>query len=162
MLRHFQALLAAATIATALSAAAGTPDPAAADARANRRAEMKQRFFDRIDVNHDGSISRNEYRAWVDSRFDRLDANRDGSVDANEVANSPQVRERVQKRSERFVKRFDASGTGKVSQADFEAKAMARFDHLAHGADTLSLDQFDIAGKHRYHDDSAKDPSTPR
>lgn len=162
MRRHFQALLAAATIGTALSAAAGTPDPAAADARANRRAEMKQRFFDKIDVNHDGSISRDEYRAWVDSRFDRLDANRDGTVDANEIANSQLARERVQKRAERFVKRFDASGSGKVSQADFEAKAMTRFDRLANGADTVSMDQFEMAGKHRYHHDSAKDPSTAR
>jgi hypothetical protein len=162
MCRHFQALLAAAAIGMAFSAVAGTPDPAVADTRANRRAEMKQRFFDQIDANHDGRMSRDEYRAWVDSRFDRLDANRDGTVDANEIANSPQARERVQKRAQRFVKRFDASGSGKVSQADFEAKAMARFDRLANGADTISMDQFDGPWNHGRRHDIAKDPSTAR
>ena len=162
MRRHFQALLAAAAIGVALSAVAAVPDTGTGDARATRRADMKQRFFDRIDADHDGSISRDEYRGWVDSRFERLDINRDDTVDADEIANSPQVRERVRKRAQRFVKRFDASGSGKVSQADFEAKAMVRFDRLANGADTVSLDQFAMAGKQRYQHDSAKDPSTPR
>jgi hypothetical protein len=162
MRRHFQALLAAAALGTALSAGATAPDPAAADTRATRRADMKQRFFDRIDVNHDGSISRDEYRAWVDSRFDRLDANHDGTVDADEIANSPQTRARVQKRAERFVKHFDASGSGKVSQADFEAKAMARFDRLADGADTVGVDQFRGPGNHTHRRDATRDPSSPR
>lgn len=160
MRRHFQALLAAAAICTALSAVAGTPDSTTADVRANRRMQMKQHFFDQIDTNHDGTVSRDEYRAWVDSRFERLDANRDGSIDADEIANSPQARERVHRRAERFVKRFDASGSGKVSQADFEAKAMARFDRLANGADTVSKDQFGGPGNHGHRHDSAKDPST--
>jgi hypothetical protein len=162
MCRHVQALLAAAAIGMTFSAVAGTPDPAAADTRANRRAQMKQRFFDQIDANHDGRTSRDEYRAWVDSRFDRLDANRDGTVDADEIANSPQARERVQQRAERFVKRFDASGSGKVSKADFEAKAMTRFDRLANGADTVSMDQFDAPGNHGHRHDAAQDPPTAR
>jgi hypothetical protein len=160
MRSHLQALLVAASLGASLSALAGTPDPAAADTRASKRAEMKQRFFDQIDTNHDGSVSRDEYRAWVDARFARLDANHDSRVDANEIANSPQARERVQKRAERFVQRFDTSGSGEVSQADFEAKAMARFDRLANGADSLTPDQLGGPGRHGHRHDSAKDPST--
>lgn len=162
MRRHFQALLTAAAIGTALSAVAAAPDPAAADARVNRRAQVKQRLFDRIDLDHNGRISRDEYRAWIDSRFERLDANRDGTVDADEIANSPQARERVHRRAERFVQRFDASGSGKVSRADFEGKAMARFDRLANGADTLGVDQLGAPGKHGPRHDPATDPSSAR
>ena len=121
MRRFLQALLATASLGISLSAVAGTPDPAAADTRANRRAEMKQRFFDRIDANHDGSVSRDEYRTWIDNRFERLDANHDGTVDADEVANSPQARERVHKRAERFVRRFDASGSGESDPSRSQA-----------------------------------------
>ncbi|WP_395680287.1 EF-hand domain-containing protein [Dokdonella sp.] len=160
MRRHFQALLAAAAIGTALSAIAATPDPATADTRANRRAEMKQRLFDQIDANHDGRIGRDEYRAWIDRRFERLDGNRDGSIDADEIATSPQALERVHKRAERFVRRFDANGSGKVSKADFEAKAMARFDRLASGADSIGADQLGGPGIRGRRHDSARDPSS--
>jgi hypothetical protein len=162
MRRLLQALLATASLGISLSAVAGTPDPAAADTRANRRAEMKQRFFDRIDANHDGSVSRDEYRTWIDNRFERLDANHDGTVDADEVANSPQARERVHKRAERFGRRFDASGSGEVSRADFEAKEMARFDRLASGADSLTRDQLGGPARRGQRHDFATDPSTAR
>ena len=160
MRTHLQALLAAALLGAALPTVAAIPDPAATDTRANQHAEMKQRFFDQIDTNHDGRVSRDEYRAWVDGRFARLDANHDGTVDAGEIASSPQTQERVQKRAERFVRHFDASGSGKVSEADFEAKAMARFDRLANGADSLGVDQLGGFGRHGRRHDSARDPST--
>lgn len=160
MRRNLQALLAAAILGAALPAAATSPTPATADSRANQRAEMKQRFLDQIDTNHDGRVSRDEYRAWIDGRFARLDANHDGTVDADEIASSAQTQERVQKRAQRFVRRFDTSGSGKVSEADFEAKAMARFDRLANGADSLDADQLRGLGRRGHGHDSAKDPST--
>jgi hypothetical protein len=102
---------------------------------------FQQRFLDQIDTNHDGVVSRAEYQAWFDTRFARLDANGDGHVDANEIAASPQVAQRVQRRADRFVERYDASGSGSVSKADFEAKEMARFDRLSGGSGTVDADQ---------------------
>jgi hypothetical protein len=125
----------------------------AAPAPGSRHAERRQQFFDKIDTNHDGTISRAEYQAWVDSRFDKLDSNGDGSVNADEVATSPVAVNRVQKRAEGFVKRYDTTGSGTVSKSDFEAKEMQRFDRLSGGADSISEAEFDAAGQrmHRRH-----------
>jgi len=135
------------------AAAASAADPTAApSSRAEKRAEMRQEFFNKLDTNHDGVISRAEYQAWVDSRFAKLDTNGDGTVDADEVATSQAAMERVQKRAEGFVKRYDASGDGKVSKADFEAKEMQHFDRLSNGADSITEDQLAAARppfKHR-------------
>lgn len=134
---------------------AGTPGttPAPPPAPESRHAEWRQQFFDKIDANHDGTISRAEYQTWVDSRFAKLDSNGDGTVDADEVASSPMAAERVQKRAEGFVRRYDTTGSGQVSKADFEAKEMQRFDRLSNGADSITEDQFNAAAsrpfKHR-------------
>jgi len=135
------ALFAVCTLAAAGAALAADPAGSAAAPALNQHAQRQQHFFDKLDTNHDGVISRAEYQAWVDSRFAKLDTNGDGSVDANEIATSPATAARVQKRAEGFVKRYDQSGTGKVSKADFEAKEMSRFDRLSGGADTLTEQQ---------------------
>jgi EF hand len=129
---------------------ASATDPAASGAPDGGPAQWRQRFFDQIDTNHDGTISRTEYQAWVDGRFDRLDANGDDVVDASEIANSPTSAERAQKRAERFVQHYDTSGTGEVSKADFEAKAMQRFDRMSNGADSITQDEFAAARPHRH------------
>jgi len=120
---------------------AGTPDVAAEGGRHARRAAMQQQMFERLDANHDGQVSRAEYKASVDARFDKLDANGDGSVDAEEIARSPATAERVNRRAEGFVKRYDAAGSGKVTRADFEAKEMERFERIGGGADSVTLEQ---------------------
>ena len=51
------------------AAFAASPTPSAAPAPGTKQAEWRQRFFDKIDTNHDGVISRAEYQALVDSRF---------------------------------------------------------------------------------------------
>ncbi|HEY6544346.1 MAG TPA: hypothetical protein VIZ64_05590 [Dokdonella sp.] len=131
--------------------AAGTPfagSPDAADgSRHLRRAAMQQQMFERLDADHDGAVSRAEYKAWVDGRFDKLDANGDGSVDADEIARSPATAERVNRRAEGFVKRYDSAGTGKVTRSDFEAKEMARFERIGDGAESVTKEQFAKQGR---------------
>lgn len=143
---------------TALVAAgaafAGTAPGAGATPAPNAEpGQWRQRFFDKIDTNHDGTISRAEYQAFVDSRFARLDANGDGVVNADEVATSPMAAERAERRAQGFVKRYDTTGSGEVSRADFEAKEMQRFDRMSNGADSITEDQFAAAAtrpfKHR-------------
>ena len=77
----------------------------------------------------------------------------DGVVNADEVATSPMAAERVEKRAQGFVRRYDTTGRGEVSRADFEAKEMQRFDHMSNGADSVTEDQFTAAAtrsfKHR-------------
>lgn len=150
-MRNFLPTLFAASALCAAGAVVAAPVTDADLARQAKYAEAKQRFFDRIDTNHDGKISRAEYQAWVDGRFDKLDVNHDGVVDASEIASSPVAAERVQKRAEHFVKRYDASGSGKVSKSDFETKEMARFDKLGAGADSLTAEQFAAAHKRGPH-----------
>ncbi len=131
-------LFAVSALAVAGVTFAADPGSATTAPAPNSRAQWQQHFFDQIDTNHDGVISRAEYQAWVDSRFAKLDTSGDGVVTAQEIESSPATAARVQKRAEGFVKRYDTSGTGNVTKAEFEAKEMSRFDKLSGGADTLT------------------------
>jgi hypothetical protein len=143
------ALVAAGAAFAAPGSTAGTtPAPNA------QPGQWRQQFFDRIDTNHDGTISRAEYQAWVDNRFAKLDTNGDGVVNTDEVATSPMAAERVAKRAEGFVRRYDTTGSGEVSRSDYEAKEMQRFDRMSNGADSVTEDEFTAAAsrhfKHRH------------
>ncbi len=50
-----------------------------------RHAEGRKRWFDMIDANHDGTISKAESEAATDKRFARLDADRNGKVTQEEM-----------------------------------------------------------------------------
>jgi len=135
---------AGAAFATQGSSAGATPAPNADPG------QWRRQFFDRIDTNHDGTVSRAEYQAWIDGRFARLDSNGDGVVNAGEVATSPMAAERAERHAQRFVRRYDTSGSGEVSRADFEAKEMQRFDRMSHGAGAVTEDEFTAATAGRF------------
>jgi len=139
---HISLLLLSALLATAASAA----DPGASDQRAERRHQL----FGTIDADRDGTVSRAEYKDWIDSRFTKLDTNGDGVVSADELASSDVAAGRLQKHADRIVRRYDTSGSGQISKADFEAKEMQRFDRMSDGTDTITEDQFAASRRFRH------------
>ena len=156
-------VFAVSALAAAGAAIAADPGSDGSAPAVNARAQWQQHFFDQIDTNHDGVVSRTEYQAWVDSRFAKLDTSGSGSVTAAEIAASPATAARVQKRAEAFVKRYDTSGTGSVTKAEFEAKEMSRFDKLSGGADTLTEAQLSAhrhGGTHKHRQGQGAAPAT--
>src|SRR5262249_35159581 len=47
-----------------------------------KRAAMKQKYFDRIDTNHDGVITQDEYVAAATARFNKADTSGSGEITA--------------------------------------------------------------------------------
>ncbi len=80
------------------------------------------KFFDKIDINKDGAITREEARAAHARRFERLDANKDGTVSLEEF----------QAIAERRFARHDLNGDGRVTR---EEMAEAKGKHHKRKAD---------------------------
>ncbi len=80
------------------------------------------KFFDKIDINKDGAITREEARAAHARRFERLDANKDGTVSLEEF----------QAIAERRFARHDLNGDGRVTR---EEMAQAKREHHKRKAD---------------------------
>lgn len=154
-------VFAVSTLAAVCAAFAADPPSNGPDPSTHPRAQWRQHFFDQIDTNHDGVASRAEYKAWVDSRFAKLDTSGNGNVTAQEIESSPETAARVQKRAEKFIKRYDTGGTGQVTQAEFEAKEMSRFDTLSGGADTLTEAQLAAHRHGRMHRHGPDQGATP-
>ena len=100
-----------------------------------KRAEMKQKYFDRIDTNHDGVITQDEYVAAATARFNKADTNGSGEITAQQIASSPRMVKREQRFAAREVKHMDTNGDGVVSQDEYIAAAKARFAKLDKNGD---------------------------
>jgi hypothetical protein len=97
-----------------------TGEELAAESEA-RMAGMRDRNFDRMDANKDGSISRAEYDSQVMGRGRRADRagqpSRGGQAERGD-------------RSGWMMSRADSNGDGKMSEAEMTANTLARFDKI--------------------------------
>ena len=90
-------------------------------------------MFDRLDTNHDGVITKEEFQADVAARFARLDTNHDGKVSPEERAAArpgggggrgmagDMTLADIQAQAERRFDRLDTNHDGKIDQAEFAA-----------------------------------------
>ena len=106
-----------------------------------------QSRFARADANKDGKITRAEFNAARNKFFAGMDRNKDGAVDRTEarafvLARIQERRERMQKRRAERMKRVDPNGDGKITEAEFLARAKERFKRLDANKDgTLTPDE---------------------
>lgn len=124
---------------------AGTGSVFAADgtqaADAAPRHEARGHRLAQIDSNHDGKVSRTEYEAWVATRYAEFDPQGKGSVTVEDLMQSPAFQAELRRRAEGIVARHAKAGSREFTRAEFEADAMARFERLADGGDSVSIDE---------------------
>lgn len=126
------------------------------------RAEVIERTaerFAKMDANDDGVISPDDRDARAAQMFDRIDANGDGMVSRAEfdAHRAERAERRGERRAERqgrrgdrmarrggrgqrgemMLRRADTDGSGTVSQAEFQAAALARFDRVDADSDGI-------------------------
>ena len=147
-MRKLTISLLAGAAALAVSGAAlaqGAPAPAQ-DLTRSAAQERAAKAFERIDANEDGKLDTADREARQKARFDRIDADSDGSVSFAEFSatHAKPEGERA-KRGGRNGHRMgmrgmrgghlmgmrgnaDANGDGTLTQSEFTAAALARFD----------------------------------
>ncbi len=117
------------------------------------RAAVEQRAgqtFDRLDANHDGKIDQADRAVCEKARFDRLDSDHNGSISYAEFTamrdrrggeRGPQGAERGHRGEHGMAMRgfagrggmmrlADADKDGAITEAEFRAAALTRFDRL--------------------------------
>jgi Ca2+-binding EF-hand superfamily protein len=139
-------LLIAVPIATLALSAIAQNAPATADTQPT----LFQRLLQKMDTNGDGRISEQEFLAAATARFKTIDSAHTGGVNAQQLSNSPAAAERLNKRAEGFVRRFDTAGNGYVTQDEVIAAAQKRFARMdANGDGKLTPDELTFGHGHR-------------
>jgi Ca2+-binding EF-hand superfamily protein len=130
-------------LALAVAAACATVHAADAPASANGRAA---RHLAQLDSNGDGQVSQDEFLAAAAQRFDALDTQHRGTLDAADLADSPALLARDDRRAAGIAERLDSNGDGKVDAAELAAgndRLFARLDKNGDGF--LSADEVESA-----------------
>ena len=122
------AALAALVAGTAMAAAQSAPEGG-----------WRGGFFRKLDTNKDGKVERTEVQAWAEARFKALDTAGDGALTKEQYVDA--MIAKIRPRLEQRFDKLDANKDGKVTAAEFEAPALARFDRRDTGkTGALSID----------------------
>ncbi len=102
--------------------------------------DMAQSEFDKLDANHDGGVSKDEYLAAAGTRFDVLDTAHTGKLTAQEIAASPKMLRRDEFAAQRELRRMGADG--RVTRDQYLTAAKTRFAKLdANGDGFIEADE---------------------
>ncbi len=104
-------------------AVAGTAEAQVAPPVKTERHEARG-HFQRLDVNKDGMVSRDEYMGERQKRFVTLDKNKDGAISKEEFLAGAKDKDRRGKHFEAL----DADRNGQVSKAEWDAASARHFD----------------------------------
>ena len=85
-------------------------------------------FAKTFDANSDGKVSKEEFLAKR-PMFDKMDGNHDGSVTSDEVKAMPAVQKHGGT-GQNFVAHFDGDKDGKVTTAEYDTKRTSFFDKM--------------------------------
>lgn len=98
------------------------------------------RMLERLDLDGDGAVSRDEARAFGDERFQRWDSDSDGIVTEAEMIKAAQ--ERIAARVGKMFARMDRNGDGRLERAELDAMGSARFERMdADGDGRISVEE---------------------
>ncbi|MFT3989757.1 EF-hand domain-containing protein [Aestuariivirga sp.] len=74
--------------------------------------------FNRLDADHDGKITLNDFKPRVEQRLARLDTDKNGEVSEAEL--NAYMEKRLEQRKARLMKRLDTDGNGAISVAELD------------------------------------------
>lgn len=98
------------------------------------------RMLERLDLDGDGAVSRDEARAFGDARFQRWDRDSNGVVTEAEMIEAAQ--ERIAARVGKMFARMDRNGDGRLERAELDAMGSARFERMdADGDGRISIEE---------------------
>jgi Ca2+-binding EF-hand superfamily protein len=87
-------------------------------------------LLDRADTDHDGRVTRDEFRAARRAMFDRLDRDHDGVVTPGGFRRLRRFRPKAADRADQFIESIDLDRDGRATVAELERAPLTLFDLL--------------------------------